>query len=127
MRHINTATTVSLVIWMASACAAVGSHARIVRADRYGGEVALSGTYMDRAADALLVMAEHCDGRFRILAPAGTGTQYIDAPDRDQRWVDFECVGVDEPALAVAGAPRRAADEPTARNAQASVTSPSPQ
>lgn len=70
--------------------------AALVRANPSGGRVALEGSYMDSVADARLLMSQHCQGRFAILAEDGRSV--IDAPAPDQAHADFTCAGAIEPS-----------------------------
>jgi hypothetical protein len=88
MSTSNRIITVLAFALVAHALAGCGS-AHLVRADRHGGRVALDGAYMERVADARLLMASHCEGRFTILTADGHGA--VDAPAPDQETADFEC------------------------------------
>jgi hypothetical protein len=56
---------ISAVVLMVALSACGG--ANLVRKDRVGGRVELTGAYMPAMADARLLMAEHCQGRFAAV------------------------------------------------------------
>lgn len=70
-------------------CSAPGS-ARIVEANAQGGEIVLEGRYMDRVAEAVRLMAVHCDGDFAVIDEMGERL-HLDAPSRDQTHAEFVC------------------------------------
>jgi hypothetical protein len=60
---MNKLIVVSFVMLILSACSGT---AQLVRNDGVGGRVVLQGAYMPAMADARLLMAEHCDGRYTM-------------------------------------------------------------
>lgn len=82
--------TLFAALLLSSACASGGM---VHMTDMWsgGGTVLLEeGSYMDRTAEAVTLMATHCNGSFRVVDPRAPGG-YTDAPGPDDRAVDFEC------------------------------------
>jgi hypothetical protein len=79
--------TTTLALLTLSAC----SSATLVRKDRVGGRIVLDGAYMPAAADARLLMAEHCGGRVDI-AEIGNA-------------LEFRCRGAEGAEVLASGGP----------------------
>ncbi|MFT5359500.1 MAG: hypothetical protein ACI9KE_006743 [Polyangiales bacterium] len=67
-----------------------GGVATMVRTSQTGGELELSGPYLARTADAVVLMATHCDGFFAVLDEHAEGG-LRDTPAREQTHLEFVC------------------------------------
>ena len=88
----------TLALLLATAC---GPNVHFVRRQADGGELRLSGTYMDRAAEAQVVMAAYCGGRFAVLVERDGHVERVQAPEPEQSHVSFVCLAEDAPASRV--------------------------
>ena len=70
-------------------CGASGA-ASMVRSTHSWGELRLTGPYLERVADAVTLMATHCDGPFSVVDHESE-TGFTEAPRPDQTRVQFVC------------------------------------
>lgn len=87
--HRNLVASTFLFLSLLAGC---GS-AEWVRKDARGGQLALSGAYMEATREAMALMAEHCGGRFAVYGAPRSGTlpERKQAPDRTDPEFDFVC------------------------------------
>jgi hypothetical protein len=75
--------------------------ARYLRRERDGGEIALSGAYVDAVGQARVLMTRHCDGRFVVLGRnLGGRRNRLVSPAPTQQHFDFVCERTTQPTLA---------------------------
>ena len=80
------------MLLMLAACGTAEGSARMYQTTDSGGEVILEGNYLDRVADAVVLMATHCDGRF-LVVDEEVEDGYKEAPDPGETFVEFVCMG----------------------------------
>ncbi|MFT5357889.1 MAG: hypothetical protein ACI9KE_005126 [Polyangiales bacterium] len=80
---------VGILLVALSGCHVAGT-ATMVRTTRAWGELTLSGTYLDRVADAVILMATHCDGPFSVV-DHDSETGFTETPSPEQTRVQFVC------------------------------------
>lgn len=97
MKNAIIATSLHAAVLLAAvSLAAVGCGASrtvyVVERHARGGELRVQGAYMERAAQAQIVMAERCGGPFGVVAERDGRTVLLRAPEPNQRRFRFVCV-----------------------------------